>query len=319
MRADVQRIVDEYPGARFALITFDASADLRMPLTTDTTSLISSLEVLRPEVTSQSRGSSIGIASAAARRDPARTRPSRRPIARAWCSTSATASRRSRPTPEPFDESAEFTDAGAVFGYGTAEGGPMQLTTGGLGRRRDSGEYIEYQGSRRAVGDRRGEPRGDRRRARRRVPAPHGRHRDRRCRRRRRPRRTTPSPDRSATSPSCTGSQRSWSSRCSAVELARATMLVARLRLLRARARVPPTRTTSVAAPSKRPSRLGSGSHEPVEATAAGRSVRRDDHPARRPQPRCSPRTVGAGASVGGSRSARCRSRSPPCCSSARS
>jgi len=63
VRADVQAIVDEYPGARFALITFDASADLRMPLTTDTTALVSSLEVLRPEVTSQSRGSSIGIAN----------------------------------------------------------------------------------------------------------------------------------------------------------------------------------------------------------------------------------------------------------------
>ena len=63
VRQDVQAIVDEYPGARFALITFDASADLRMPLTTDTTALVSSLDVLRPEVTSQSRGSSIGIAN----------------------------------------------------------------------------------------------------------------------------------------------------------------------------------------------------------------------------------------------------------------
>ena len=63
VRADVQSIVDEYPGARFALITFAAAAEQRLPLTTDTTALMSSLEILRPEVTSQSRGSSIGIAN----------------------------------------------------------------------------------------------------------------------------------------------------------------------------------------------------------------------------------------------------------------
>lgn len=63
VRADVKALIQEYPGARFALITFDAAAELRMPLTTDTTALVGSLDVLRPEVTAQSRGSSIGIAA----------------------------------------------------------------------------------------------------------------------------------------------------------------------------------------------------------------------------------------------------------------
>jgi len=48
-------------------------------------------------------------------------------------------------TPEPFDGSEQYTDAGAVLGYGTTEGGPMRLTTGGVDGA--SGEYIQYEGA----------------------------------------------------------------------------------------------------------------------------------------------------------------------------
>lgn len=144
VRADVQSIVDEYPGARFALITFDASADLRLPLTTDTTALISSLDVLRPEVTSQSRGSSIGIANqllADTLANAAESQPDRSRMVFYFGDGEQTATS----TPEPFDASAQYTDAGAVLGYGTAEGGPMRLTTGGVDGA--SGEYIQYEGA----------------------------------------------------------------------------------------------------------------------------------------------------------------------------
>lgn len=143
VRADVRALVEEYPGARFALLTSDAAAEVRMPLTTDTTALLGSLDVLRPEVTSQSRGSSIGVAA---------------PLLRETLASAAESSQdRSRmvfyfgdgeqttgSTPESFAESARYTDAGAVFGYGTAEGGPMRVTTGGLGE--GGSEYIQYEG-----------------------------------------------------------------------------------------------------------------------------------------------------------------------------
>ncbi|MFJ4015071.1 VWA domain-containing protein [Microbacterium sp. NPDC090014] len=144
VRADVQAIVDEYPGARFALITFDATADLRMPLTTDTTALVSSLEVLRPEVTSQSRGSSIGIANqllSDTLSNAAESSPDRSRMVFYFGDGEQTVSS----APEPFDGSAELTDAGAALGYGTAEGGPMKLTTGGVDG--SSSEYIEYEGA----------------------------------------------------------------------------------------------------------------------------------------------------------------------------
>ncbi|MDQ0646425.1 Ca-activated chloride channel family protein [Microbacterium natoriense] len=144
VRADIQAIVEEYPGARFALITFDAAADLRMPLTTDTTALISSLDVLRPEVTSQSRGSSVGIASqmlsdtlsSAAESSPDRSR---------MVFYFGDGEQTDGSTPEAFTGSANLTDAGGVFGYGTEEGGAMKLTTGGVDGA--DGGYIQYQGA----------------------------------------------------------------------------------------------------------------------------------------------------------------------------
>lgn len=144
VRADVQTIVEEYPGARFALITFDATAELRLPLTTDTTALVSSLEILRPEVTGRSQGSSVGIANrmltetltAAAESSPERAR-----MVFYFGDGEQTASS----APESFRAAAAFVDAGAVLGYGTDQGGPMKSTTGGFA---PSGEYIEYQGER---------------------------------------------------------------------------------------------------------------------------------------------------------------------------
>lgn len=142
VRQDVQSIVDAYPGARFALITSDASAELRLPLTTDTSALISSLEILRPEVTSRSQGSSIGVASrmlaetlsAAADSSPDRSR-----MAFYLGDGEQTAAT----SPESFAEAAAFVDGGAVLGYGTAEGGPMRETSLGA----DVGGYIQYQGA----------------------------------------------------------------------------------------------------------------------------------------------------------------------------
>ncbi|MCZ0711060.1 VWA domain-containing protein [Microbacterium paraoxydans] len=144
VRADVRALVEEYPGARFALITSDAAAELRIPLTTDTTALLGSLDVLRPEVTSQSRGSSIGVAApllsetlaAAAESSPDRSRM----VFYFGDGEQTTGS-----APESFADSARYTDAGAVFGYGTAEGGPMRVTTGGLDQ--NGSEYIQYQGA----------------------------------------------------------------------------------------------------------------------------------------------------------------------------
>ncbi|MGM1018364.1 MAG: VWA domain-containing protein [Actinomycetota bacterium] len=143
VRADIADIVAQYPGARFALITFDAAAELRLPLTTDTTALASSLEVMTPEVTGQSQGSSVGLAHtmlAETLQSAAATSPDRGRMVFYFGDGEQTAAT----DPESFAESAEYVDAGSVLGYGTTEGGPMRETTGGVGA--GGGEYIEYQG-----------------------------------------------------------------------------------------------------------------------------------------------------------------------------
>ncbi|MFE6735845.1 VWA domain-containing protein [Microbacterium sp. NPDC057650] len=142
VRADVQKIIDEYPGARFALITFDATAQLRLPLTTDATALLSSLDVLRPEVTAQSRGSSIGVANellAKTLQSAAKAAPDRARMVFYLGDGEQT----SQNEPESFGTAQKYVDAGAVLGYGTKDGGAMKITTG---RGTTNSGYIEYQG-----------------------------------------------------------------------------------------------------------------------------------------------------------------------------
>jgi len=124
VRADVRSIVEAYPGARFALIAFDNSAQVRLPLTTDTSALISTLDVMSPPPTDTSTGSSIGIAAdalgltlenAAKRDDRARL-----------VFYLGDGEQTSPDAPESFDKNAELIDGGAVLGYGTSEGGRMK-------------------------------------------------------------------------------------------------------------------------------------------------------------------------------------------------
>ncbi|WP_233441160.1 VWA domain-containing protein [Microbacterium paludicola] len=139
VRSDVDAIVAAYPGARFALLTFDASAEMRLPLTTDTAALHSALEVLTPEVTQRSQGSSIGIANrllaqtlqAAAESSPERSR---------MVFYLGDGEQTAASEPESFESSAALLDGGAVLGYGTPEGGRMKVQTGEVGGASD--EYI---------------------------------------------------------------------------------------------------------------------------------------------------------------------------------
>ncbi|MBW1639761.1 VWA domain-containing protein [Microbacterium resistens] len=142
VREDVRAIAAAYPGARFALITFDAAAQLRLPLTTDTSALVSAVDVLQPEVTRQSRGSSVGIAApllAETLRGAAKSDPERARMVFYLGDGEQTAAT----APESFSASAKDVVGGAVLGYGTAEGGPMRETTGAFS---GEGDYILYQG-----------------------------------------------------------------------------------------------------------------------------------------------------------------------------
>jgi len=143
VREDVRRIAEAYPGARFALLTFDANAVLRLPLTTDTGALVSAVDVLQPEVTRQSKGSSIGIANqllAQTLQSAQKASPDRARMVFYLGDGEQTVST----APESFHSAKKLLSSGAVLGYGTTQGGPMRETTGAFG---GVGGYIQYQGS----------------------------------------------------------------------------------------------------------------------------------------------------------------------------
>lgn len=143
VRDDIRALVEAYPGARFALITFDSEAILQLPLTTDTSAVISALDVMTPEVTAFSQGSSIGSAHALlvqTLQRAAESSPDRARMAFYFGDGEQTVTTR----PESFSSAAGYLTGGGVLGYGTEAGGPMLITTGGI---EQSDEYIEYQGS----------------------------------------------------------------------------------------------------------------------------------------------------------------------------
>ncbi|SEJ69577.1 Ca-activated chloride channel family protein [Arthrobacter sp. yr096] len=126
VRKDVMAVAKELAGAKFALITFDSKASVRMPLTGDATALQTAMTTLQPQNTRYAKGSSVSGASqllkekiaAAHKEHPGR--PALVFYAGDGENTSADA-------PAPMD--ASNVAGGAVLGYGTAEGGRMKETT----------------------------------------------------------------------------------------------------------------------------------------------------------------------------------------------
>lgn len=146
--ADVRTLIETYPGARYALIAFDNSAQLRLPLTTDTSALMASIEVMTPPPTSRSTGSSIGIAAPVLEQTLRNAQQSQAGRAR-MVFYLGDGEQTAPGQPESFAGSAAFVDGGAVLGYGTAEGGPMRLVNPGV--EGDTGEYVTDAAGERAT------------------------------------------------------------------------------------------------------------------------------------------------------------------------
>ena len=129
VKADIDSIVRDLNGAQFSLVTFDAVAVQRVPLTSDSSAVVSAASVLRQEVSAYSRGSSIdepldllsGILLDAAAQNPGQRRV---------LFYFGDGEQTSGAEPQPFDQLAPYIQGGAVLGYGTADGGRMQESNG---------------------------------------------------------------------------------------------------------------------------------------------------------------------------------------------
>jgi Ca-activated chloride channel family protein len=128
-KGDIEAIAEELAGASFSLITFDAEAVQRVPLTSDASALASAGEVLAQEITYYSRGSSVDepvellaeVLTEAAEENPGQDR-----VLFYLGDGEQTAATE----PGSFDTLAPLVSGGAVLGYGTAEGGRMREFTG---------------------------------------------------------------------------------------------------------------------------------------------------------------------------------------------
>jgi Ca-activated chloride channel family protein len=129
VRQDIAAIAQELPGARFSVITFDTTAHVRMPLTTDTLALETITSVLEPQVTSYAKGSSITAARQvlSERLTFARqSHPGRPRLVYYFGDGEQTSAK----APESMDLEGGLVAGGAVLGYGTAGGGRMRENTG---------------------------------------------------------------------------------------------------------------------------------------------------------------------------------------------
>ena len=128
VREDINDLLDDYVGAKFSLVTFSSVANLRVPLTPDSTAIASAVNTMLPEVTAYSTGSSIStpletlqttLAAEAETNDRAK-------IVLYFGDGEQTAATE----PESFEPVKEFVEQSRVYGYGTEEGGKMKIQTG---------------------------------------------------------------------------------------------------------------------------------------------------------------------------------------------
>ena len=142
VRADIDALVADVPGARYSIISFDSQASRQLPLTTDARAVSSWTQTMDREVTARSQGSKVDrpldelsrALTSSAEQHPANIRLV---FFLTDGENTADGERRS------FADLAPLIDDGAVLGYGTEAGGRMKeyaLDAAGDGT---EGDYIK--------------------------------------------------------------------------------------------------------------------------------------------------------------------------------
>ncbi|CAN5192948.1 VWA domain-containing protein [soil metagenome] len=145
IKADALRVAEAYGGARYSIITFDNGSLVRLPLVADPTALKTALSTLDVEVTDYSAGSSISEAKDTLLKR-LKASQSEHPDRLRLVFYFGDGEQTRDDAPESFAESKQYVSDGAVFGYGTATGGPMrsnQFVDYTFGQQTDSGDDVD--------------------------------------------------------------------------------------------------------------------------------------------------------------------------------
>lgn len=129
VKADIEEIIEENPGAHYSVIAFSSTATEQLPLTTDSRALLSWLDTARRESTNYSHGSSINrpvdtleaVLERSVENNPQNVR-----VTLFFTDGENTGTGQSDSDAGPdYGHLADLVDGGYVFGYGTREGGRM--------------------------------------------------------------------------------------------------------------------------------------------------------------------------------------------------
>ena len=141
VKADLETLLETTAGSRYAVITWDSSARLELPVTTDASAVASFVEVLHQEITDFSTGSSMNRPLSVLRsqlESAAESRPQNLRYVLVFTDGESTDSSDQEVSAE-WEMLGSLIDGGAVFGYGTEAGGKMLSYQRSIGQ---TGEYI---------------------------------------------------------------------------------------------------------------------------------------------------------------------------------
>jgi Ca-activated chloride channel homolog len=127
VRHDVLALADEFPGATFALVTFNSKTRVIVPWTTDRGALDSAVQLLRQEWTQYAQGTRLDEPLPTMRQLLPRSGPDGGYEILFFLSDGE---QTERPAPQSFERLDPAIDGGAVLGYGTTDGAPMHVYVG---------------------------------------------------------------------------------------------------------------------------------------------------------------------------------------------
>lgn len=129
VKHDISELITAFTGARMALITFDSSARVVVPLTDDASALSVATETLQQERTTQSHGSKIDEPIAVTKKlleQSKQGNPEKGRLVFYFGDGEQTADTE----PTSFASLKSLIDGGGVLGYGTSTGGKMKYHSG---------------------------------------------------------------------------------------------------------------------------------------------------------------------------------------------
>jgi Ca-activated chloride channel family protein len=140
VKVDIEKLITQYSGARYALIGFDSSGTVRVPLTTDSSTVMSGVKILQTEITKNSSGSSVSSGKSTLQElleADMKQSPDKERIIFFFSDGEQTVA----VAPESFEDLKPYVSTGAVYGYGTTTGGRMKPNYGFVTTTNQS-EYI---------------------------------------------------------------------------------------------------------------------------------------------------------------------------------